>query len=74
MTYDHWKTTDPADDTLGSERECERCNGSGLIGLRARTGTYVAPGPIPEDARGVFETICDVCRGSGVDVGGTKEP
>ena len=63
---------DPAMPWTETHSECERCNGSGIIGLRARTGTYVAPGPVPEDARGFIEATCDVCRGSGVDVGGKR--
>lgn len=45
--------------------ECERCAGTGITGHRARTGTYVGPGPVPEDARGFVESTCSACRGTG---------
>jgi len=42
---------------------CERCNGTGLIGRRnVYPLAYVGPGPVPEDARGVFEAECDYCE------------
>jgi hypothetical protein len=44
--------------------ECERCKGSGITGHRL-SGTYVGPGPVPEDARGFYEARCEECRGSG---------
>lgn len=46
--------------------ECKRCNGSGEIGLRNNLrSAYVGPGPVPEDARGVYPATCDECRGMG---------
>lgn len=46
---------------------CERCVGSGEIGLRNNFHpSYVGPGPVPDDARGVFAARCDECRGTGV--------
>ena len=45
---------------------CEHCNGTGLIGVRNTFPmTYVAPGPVPEEARGVCEVKCDECGGRG---------
>ena len=50
----------------GDEQVCERCAGSGLIGCRTTFPcSYVGPGPVPEEARGVYETKCDECRGYG---------
>ena len=48
------------------DRECERCAGSGEVGINAQTGTYLAPGPVPDDARGVASVTCCRCNGSGV--------
>lgn len=45
--------------------ECPRCNGSGEIAVSTRTFQFRAPGPVPEDARGVVATKCDECRGTG---------
>jgi DnaJ-class molecular chaperone len=46
--------------------ECERCKGSGTV---ARSTSYPlayrAAGPVPDDARGVFEATCDKCHGIG---------
>jgi hypothetical protein len=47
--------------------ECERCAGTGIIGLHSATFRYAAPGPVPEDARGFVEATCDECRGAGYD-------
>lgn len=44
---------------------CERCNGSGEIGVRSATGRGEAPGPVPEDARGWTECACPDCLGAG---------
>lgn len=41
---------------------CERCNDTGVIGVWIRSGNYRAPGPVPEDARGTYETWCDECE------------
>lgn len=45
--------------------ECPRCNGSGEIAMSARTLRYVAPGPVPDDARGVIAGTCFACFGTG---------
>jgi len=46
--------------------ECKRCRGSGVIGVRNNfRASYVGPGPVPEDARGVTDATCDECRGMG---------
>ena len=29
--------------------ECTRCKGSGEVAIRATTGSYVGPGPVPDD-------------------------
>ena len=58
-----WLPDDPGPDT---RIKCERCNGSGLIGCHnVFPCSYVGPGPVPEDARGVYETRCDECGGCG---------
>ena len=43
--------------------ECDRCNDSGTIACRSRDGSYRCPGPVPDDARGVFESYCDCAIG-----------
>ncbi len=50
------------------DTECSRCAGSGTIGVGCSNLNYLAPGPVPEDARGVAEAQCDRCQGSGVVV------
>lgn len=45
--------------------ECGRCGGSGEIAISARTGRFVAAGPVPEDARGVARATCPCCGGTG---------
>ena len=58
-----WLPDDPGPDT---RVKCEHCKGSGLIGWRNTfPASYVGPGPVPEDARGVYETQCDECSGNG---------
>jgi len=45
---------------------CERCKGSGTVARSTRYSLeYRAPGPVPEDARGVFEATCNECHGIG---------
>jgi DnaJ-class molecular chaperone len=45
--------------------ECSRCKGSGEIARRNKSPfSFVAAGPVPEDARGVTAETCDVCRGT----------
>lgn len=45
---------------------CERCAGSGQIARSIHFPCgYVAPGPVPDDARGVAASPCDLCDGSG---------
>ena len=45
--------------------ECPRCKGSGEIAIDARTCRYVAPGPVPDDAKGVVSSTCFTCAGMG---------
>jgi len=45
--------------------ECKKCNGSGEIAIDARTCRYVAPGPVPDDAKGVVSSTCFTCAGMG---------
>jgi len=45
--------------------ECRKCNGSGEIAIDARTCRYVAPGPVPDDAKGVVSSTCFTCVGVG---------
>jgi len=51
--------------TVEETRKCERCNGSGEIVVSTVTLRYVAPGPVPDDAKGVARAACDECRGHG---------
>ena len=51
---------------LTMDIECSRCDGTGTIGVRSSSLSYIGPGPVPDDARGVAEVKCDRCRGSGV--------
>jgi DnaJ-class molecular chaperone len=46
------------------EIECERCHGSGEIGVKMR-GSRETPGPVPDDARGWVAMTCPDCRGKG---------
>jgi DnaJ-class molecular chaperone len=46
-------------------QECRRCNGSGEIAVSAATCRFVAPGPVPDDAKGVAVATCDECSGMG---------
>ena len=48
------KPTDPED-------VCSYCNGTGEIAVSVTTLRYVAPGPVPEDARGVAANSCFYC-------------
>ena len=41
--------------------KCARCNDSGTVACSTRTGLYRHPGPVADDARGVFEAICFDC-------------
>ena len=45
--------------------ECPKCKGSGEIAIDARTCRYVAPGPVPDDAKGVISSTCFTCAGMG---------
>ena len=40
---------------------CPKCNGSGEVACSTRTGLYRYPGPVPDDARGVFAAVCYDC-------------
>jgi hypothetical protein len=55
------------DDEAAETIECECCAGTGIT-LHRTSGSmsYVGPGPAADDARKVFETTCDECRGKGV--------
>lgn len=44
---------------------CERCNGSGEIGVRASDLRGERPGPVPDDARGWARFVCPACGGTG---------
>ena len=46
------------------KRKCERCNGSGEIGVKTR-GAREAPGPVPDDARDWNARACPDCGGTG---------
>ena len=50
--------------TMTTLLRCDRCNGSGEIGVRMG-GTREAPGPVPEDARGWRASSCPSCGGEG---------
>ena len=41
-------------------RKCERCNGSGEIGVRIVSGREV-PGPVPEDSNKYVSAACPDC-------------
>jgi len=43
------------------EPQCLWCNDSGWIAVSTRTGNYRAPGPCPENARGVTDATCYEC-------------
>ena len=46
---------------------CDRCNGTGEIAVRiAYPMSYVGPGPVPDDARGICSATCDRCRCMGM--------
>jgi hypothetical protein len=55
--------TPPPDDIAGlrAQAVCSHCNGTGTVAINASTGRYVAPGPVPDDARGVAEAPCWEC-------------
>lgn len=46
--------------------ECPRCEGSGEIARFIATGSYVCAGPVPDYARGVTASRCDICNGHGM--------
>lgn len=48
------------------QKICRHCDGSGLIARSYQFPlAYRGPGPVPEDARHVYEDTCDVCGGGG---------
>ncbi len=50
-----------------ADTDCQRCNGSGEIGVGTRLwSTKEAPGQVPDDARGWTAKTCPDCHGSGV--------
>ena len=71
-SYDIWKTATPpeyeVDDPPPSQEpgECQRCRGSGWIVCNS-LGRYLGAGPLPEYStmRGLHDTACDACDGSG---------
>ncbi|TXH44456.1 MAG: hypothetical protein E6Q97_32510 [Desulfurellales bacterium] len=44
---------------------CEKCSGSGVVAISSKNCRYVAPGPVPEGAKGVTESTCFECCGKG---------
>lgn len=49
-----------------NERPCTQCNKSGEIAVSVYFPMgKIAPGPVPDDARGVAAAVCDECRGYG---------
>lgn len=52
-------------DQMSGVSECYKCKGSGQIAISVTTATYLFPGPVPEDARGVAAATCYVCKGCG---------
>jgi DnaJ-class molecular chaperone len=52
-------------DQMADVTKCRRCNGSGEIAISSTTGRFVAPGPVPDDAKGVIGSTCDICCGMG---------
>lgn len=37
---------------------CDLCKDYGIVARRVNTGAYVCAGPVPEDARRVYEDFC----------------
>ncbi len=62
-TYDHWKTTNPADEFLGPppmiEVQCDYCGGKGYL---------EEPHPLPDDPYFCRTFKCEPCDGHGVIV------
>jgi DnaJ-class molecular chaperone len=53
--------------------KCDRCNGSGEIGVSTRLGVMgEKPGPVPDDARGYFSRDCPDCGGEGYSIQETQ--
>lgn len=48
-----------------SEARCEKCAGTGEIAVNAKKCLYVAPGPVPEDAKNLARSTCFQCLGTG---------
>jgi hypothetical protein len=42
---------------------CDLCKDYGIVARRVNTGTYVCAGPVPEDARRVYEDFCECEEG-----------
>lgn len=51
--------------TLMTYKKCQRCAGSGEIGVDI-LGRFERAGPVPEDAKGFHVTSCRDCGGLGV--------
>lgn len=57
----HWDSIGPDEGIFAAP--CARCNDSGEIGVRNDfRASYVGPGPVPDDARGVVSAKCDECK------------
>lgn len=41
---------------------CQHCNDTGFVIIRSDYGTYVRPGPLPDDAKGYAESPCWHCN------------
>ncbi len=50
---------------MSDVQECKRCRGSGEIAISAKTGRFIASGPVQDDAKGVAVSTCDKCSGAG---------
>lgn len=51
--------------TRKPDPDCELCNDTGLVARRnTYPCAYVCPGPVPEDARNVYEAYCECETGN----------
>lgn len=46
--------------------ECDHCRDSGTVARFVSTGNYKCAGPVPDNARGCYETYCDCPIGMGL--------
>lgn len=61
MTYDHWKTTNPADEGIGPDPEdedCPNCGGEGVVYSCVSEYTCIDP----ESGCDLCERRCDWCH------------